>query len=75
MHIIVIRVGIITHPMTQSIIRMLLDYKIKVSVVTTKNQIDLNKHFNKKVDIHELEVDYTKPANIFMKFFRLLNIS
>lgn len=74
MHIIVIRVGIITHPMTQSIIRMLLDYKVKVSVVTTKNQIDLNKHFNKKVDIHELEVDYTKPANIFMKFFRLLYI-
>lgn len=71
---IVVRVGTITHPMTQSVIRMLLDMGYKVSVVTTKNNDDLNNLFHNKIKIREIDVDYTKPANIIVKFFRLFII-
>jgi len=74
MHIIVVRVGTITHPMTQSSIRMMLKLGHKVSVCTTKNQIDLNDLFHQQVEIHEIDEDYTKPTGILGKFFRMFSI-
>lgn len=74
MHLIVVRVGTITHPMTQSVIRMALDLGVKVSVCTTKNQVDLNHLFDGRVDIHEIDIDYTKQCGIAGKFIRMFSI-
>lgn len=74
MHLIVVRVGTITHPMTQSVIRMALDLGVKVSVCTTKNQVDLNELFDGRVDIHEIDIDYTKKCGIAGKFMRMFSI-
>lgn len=74
MHIIVVRVGTITHPMTQSAIRMMLKLGHRVSVCTTKNQVDLSDLFHHQVGIYEINVDYTKPTGILGKFIRMFSI-
>lgn len=74
MKVIVIRYDIVTHPMTQSIIRMLMDMEIPVTVITTYGKDYLENLFDKKVEVISIGIDYRKQCNILIKFLRMFRI-
>ena len=71
MKIIVIRVGNVLHPMTLSIINILQGMGIEVVLCTTKSGIDLNRKFDNRVTVEELDIDYLKRTNVIKKFIRM----
>lgn len=68
MHYIVVRVGIISHPMTVSVANMLSYLGMKVSVICTKSSEKVAELFDKKIELIEVSDIYDGEASQFIKF-------
>lgn len=71
MKIIIVRINAVKHPMTISIVKMLMDLGVEVSIVTNTGKDQLESVLKGKVPIYSVNVEYSGNAGLGRQLKRL----
>lgn len=71
MKIIIVRINAVRHPMTISIIKMLMDLGVNVCVITNTGKEQLEKVLGKRVPVYSADVEYFGDISFIKQLKRL----